>query len=266
MITRWLSHPATRNLHVDDPETMALRKSIVKSKTFLRRIYEEWYRRIAQSVPAGPGRIVELGSGPGFLQDVVPEVMTLDIQRGEGIDVAADAHCLPFADGSLKCLVAVNVLHHLCRPRAFFSEAERCVREGGAMVLIEPWISRWSTFVYGRLHPEPCDAGRVEWETPPGGPLSAGNVALPWIVFDRDRRTFEELFPCWSVAAITLDMPFVYMLSGGVSLRSLMPGFSYPLWRGLERALSPWMKHLAMFAFIQLSRDGEAPKAAHSQP
>jgi len=49
-------------------------------------------------------------------------------------------------------------------------------------------------------------------------------------------------------------MPFCYLVSGGVSLRSLMPGWSYPVWRAAEELLSPWMNSWAMFARIVLER------------
>jgi len=49
-------------------------------------------------------------------------------------------------------------------------------------------------------------------------------------------------------------MPFRYLLSGGVSGRSLMPGWSFTFWRKLENLLQPWMNHLAMFALIVLRK------------
>jgi len=49
-------------------------------------------------------------------------------------------------------------------------------------------------------------------------------------------------------------MPFRYLLSGGVSLRSLAPGWSFELCRGLENALGLWNDHLAMFAQIVVRR------------
>ena len=49
-------------------------------------------------------------------------------------------------------------------------------------------------------------------------------------------------------------MPFRYLLSGGVSLRSLTPGWSFDLWRHMENALSRWNNQLAMFAQIVLRR------------
>jgi hypothetical protein len=48
-------------------------------------------------------------------------------------------------------------------------------------------------------------------------------------------------------------MPVVYLLSGGVSMRSVFPAWMYPLVRRLETALG-WEKQAAMFASIILER------------
>jgi hypothetical protein len=52
-------------------------------------------------------------------------------------------------------------------------------------------------------------------------------------------------------------MPFRYLLSGGVSWRSLVPNWSFSLWRTIENLLQPWMRHLAMFALIALIKGNE---------
>lgn len=49
-------------------------------------------------------------------------------------------------------------------------------------------------------------------------------------------------------------MPLVYLLSGGVSMRSLMPGWAYRPWRCIEGMLRPWAHGLAMFAHVVLAR------------
>jgi hypothetical protein len=49
-------------------------------------------------------------------------------------------------------------------------------------------------------------------------------------------------------------MPFRYLISGGVSLRSLMPGWTFSIWRFVEDLLRPWMKTWAMFAQITLRK------------
>jgi hypothetical protein len=49
-------------------------------------------------------------------------------------------------------------------------------------------------------------------------------------------------------------MPFRYLVSGGISLRSFVPGWSFEFWRRIENALGRWNNQLAMFAQIVLRR------------
>lgn len=254
MLKRWLEHPLTRGLDIDDPRTTHLRRRILEEKPFLRRIYEEWYRAIARSLPAGEGAVLELGSGAGFLARFVPGLVRSEVFLTPGIDAVLDGLALPFAQGSLRGIAMTNVLHHLPGPRRFFAEAARAVRPGGVVTMIEPWVTPWSRLVYRRLHHEPFEPEATEWEIPPGGPLSQANGALPWILFHRDRERFLRELPAWRIRSIEPVMPFRYLVSGGISLRSLMPGWSYPAWRGLERALGPFGDRLAMFAHVVLAR------------
>jgi SAM-dependent methyltransferase len=254
MLKRWLAHPLTCGLNIDDPRTTQLRRQIIRDKSFLRQIYEEWYTAIAATLPGGPGPLLELGSGAGFLDDFIPGLITSEVFYCPGIRAVLNGLELPFADGALRGVVMTEVLHHLPQPRRFFAEAARCVRPGGGMVMIEPWVTTWSRLVYTHLHHEPFRPEAAEWEFPRGGPLSGANGALPWMVFVRDRAQFEREFPEWQIKTIRPMMPFRYLLSGGVSLRSLLPGWAFAAWRQIETALSPWMAHLAMFAQVVLSR------------
>src|SRR5437868_8535464 len=131
MLSKCLSHPLTRGLDIDTPETTGLRRRIIREKAFLRRVYEEWYEALAAAVPAGEGAVLELGSGAGFLKEYIPGLITSDVFAVPGVELVADAHALPFAAGALRGVVMTNVLHHLPRPRQFFREAARCVRPGG---------------------------------------------------------------------------------------------------------------------------------------
>lgn len=254
MLRRLLAHPLTRGSDLDAPETTQLRKQIIQGKPFLRKVYEEWYRGLSAEIPQGEGAILELGSGAGFLHELEPAAISSDIFYVSGLNVVLDAQRLPFAAGSLKAILMTNVLHHLPDPKQVFNEAARCVRPGGVMATIEPWITSWSRFVYTRLHHETVDDSAQEWGVRGQGPLSGANSALPWIIFWRDRAKFEREFPVWNIEQISLLMPFRYLLSGGVSLRSLMFGWTFGFWRGLENVFRPWMPHLAMFAKIVLVR------------
>ena len=251
---RWLCNPLTRGMPIDDPRTTELRRRIVREKAFLRKIYVEWYKSLAAAVPDGPEPALEIGSGAGFLCEFVLNLVTSEIFPCPGVELVLDAQQIPFRDGALRGVVMVDVLHHIPQPRRFLAEAARCVRPGGVLAAIEPWSTRWSRWIHGRLHYERFDADAREWEIPPSGPLSGANGAMPWIIFHRDREQFEREFPQWQIDSIIPFMPIRYILSGGVRLRALMPGFTFGFWRALEAGLNPWRDNLAMFAQIVLRR------------
>jgi len=253
-LRRVLALPQTAGRDVDDPETTTLRRAIIRRKRFLHRIYDEWYDAIANELPPGPEPVLELGSGAGFMGQQIPNLIASDILAVPGIDVVADGTRLPFQSRSLRGVVMTNVFHHIPDAPRFLAEAARCVRPGGALVMIEPWVTSWSTLVYRRLHSEPFEPDAPHWKLPSRGPLSGANGALPWIVFVRDREVFERDFATWCVASVQPMMPFRYLVSGGVSLRPLVPDFSYPLWQRLEAAMAPWMSTWGMFARIVVRR------------
>lgn len=253
-LRRWLAHPLTSGRDLDDPDTTRLRREIVQSKPFLRAIYDEWYSTIAGQLPDIGGAVLELGSGAGYCENFIPGTITSEILFCPGVQLIADAQWLPFADASLRAIVFTDVMHHMPEVRRFFAEACRCLRPGGRILMIEPWVSAWSRFVYTRLHHEPFRADAADWAFPSSGPLSGANGALPWIVFSRDRQAFESEFPALTIEQIRPFMPFRYLLSGGMAMRSLMPGFTYSFWRSLELRLNGWMPRLAMFAAISIQR------------
>lgn len=251
----WLAHPLTRGLDLDDPRTTERRREIIRDKPFLKRIYDDWYAAIAAALPAAAGPVLELGSGAGFIREVIPgPVVTSERLFCDGVDAILDGQVLPFPDGSLRAIVFTDVLHHLPDVRSFFREAERTLRPGGVVAMVEPWVSGWSRLVYTRLHHEPFVPDAAEWAFPGSGPLSSANGALPWIVFERDRARFEREFPALALVRVQPFMPFRYLVSGGVSMRTLMPAWSYAGWARVEAALAAKMDRWAMFAVIVLRR------------
>lgn len=255
LLHRLLAHPLTGSHDLDDPATTKLRRQIIASKPFLRAIYREWYSLLAAALPAGEGAVLELGSGAGFCSEFIPGLITSDIFRCPGVQLVIDAADLPFSSHSLRAIVMTNVLHHLPRVQRFLEEASRCLGEGGKILMIEPWVTPWSRFVYTRFHHEPFQPEAGSWSFLTSGPLSGANGALPWILFERDRRELLEQFPQLTIEKVQPFLPFRYLVSGGVGLRSLMPGFMHGTWARLERVFESAMPRLAMFAFIALRKD-----------
>jgi len=256
LLRKILQHPLTRGMNLDDPNTTSLRKQIIQEKPLLNKIYQEWYRTVCDHLPAIDGPVLEIGSGAGFLKTYITELITSDIMPIPGNDIACDAQRLPFSEKCLRAIVLINVLHHISNPVQFFRSAERCIKDGGIIILVEPWVSPWSRIIYGKLHHEPFDPESPSWTLPNSGPLSGGNDALPWIIFQRDQERFNQRTN-WQIKLIEETMPFRYLLSGGVSMRNLLPAWLIRPLTFLEKSMSPEaMKKTAMFAIVVLTQSG----------
>lgn len=251
---RLVEHPTTRGMDIDAPETTGRRKEIILNKKFLKYIYLDWYKQIDTCFSSSEGLILEIGSGAGFSEAIIPNVIKTDVLEIPGIQAVAGGGSLPFRDESLAGITTVNVLHHLPAPRAFFTEASRTVKKGGKIVMIEPWATRFSSFIYKYFHHERFDLNAEKWEFSGQGPLSEANSAIPWIIFERDRPVFRSEFKDWQISQIKPMMPIRYLLSGGISLRFSAPGTCYPAVSKFEELLEPWIDNLAMFALIELTK------------
>jgi SAM-dependent methyltransferase len=209
---------------------------------------------IIQELPENNGMILELGTGPGFLKGMVNSLITSEIQWIPGIEIVLDGQILPFPNESLHAIVMTNVLHHFPKVKLFFSEAMRCLVDGGKIIMIEPWLTNWSRFIYQNLHHEPIDPEAPTWEFPSEGPLSSANEALPWIIFKRDKAVFENYYPQTHIIRIEPLMPFLYLGTGGFSSRYHLPGWTFQMLKQIEVALNRWSSHLGMFALIALQK------------
>ena len=88
----------------------------------------------------------------GSYKESRPDVISADILSFPGIDVVADAHRLPFRNGSLPAWCMLDVLHHLERPIEFLKEASRVLKPGGRLAMIEPAMTTVARAFYDRFH------------------------------------------------------------------------------------------------------------------
>jgi SAM-dependent methyltransferase len=237
---------------IDSPERTIMHGEVIRSKPFLKRLYDEWYGRITSFARYKKnGTFVELGSGAGFIKDSFPNVITSDVMKLPGVDKVFYGEKMPFDDDSVDAIMMIDVLHHIPRPADFFGEAQRVLKPGGSIVMSEPWNSFYGRFIYRNFHHEPFDTA-AGWEIPESGPLSGANGALPWIIFERDRKQFGDQFEHLWLVTIEYHTPFRYLLSGGVSKKQLMPDFMFSPLTLVEKMLTS--RHLNMFAYIVVEK------------
>ena len=233
-----LADPLARGLDLDSPQATAVHARLIREKPFLRRLYGRYYREYEATVARvqSTGPVVEIGSGGGFYREIRPGVISLDMRPGADVDVVASALELPFTSESTSAVLMLNVLHHLPDPMAFFRECERVLMPGGRVCLIEPYAGPLSRRMIRPLHHEPWDEA-AGWTLPASGPMTGANMALPSIIFIRDRDRYDREFPHLPVDRVRLHTIALYLLSGGVSMRSVVPGAFFAPLEAIERAL-----------------------------
>ena len=240
---------------LDDPRRTIVHKDIILGKPFLKRIYIDWYSTIKQLCEGIPsGKIIELGSGGGFLKEVFPEVTTSDILDLPENDLTFNALNMPFENNSISAFVMVDVFHHVPDSELFLKEMQRCLKPGGRIVMSEPCTTWFSKLIFKNFHHEPFNE-KGDWTIPGSGPMSDANGALPYIVFERDRKRFTLTFPELKIKMMKQHSPLRYLLSGGVSMKQLVPNFSFKLLTSIDRFLSGLGIGLALFQFIVVQKD-----------
>jgi len=229
-------------------------REIILKKKFLKKLYEEWYlmfREKSKSLPAG--KLLEIGSGGGFIKDYLPNVETSDITEFPWTDRTYSALDMPYAEDEASAIFMIDTFHHIPDSGKFLEEVSRVLKPGGELIMVEPANSSWGRFVYRNFHHEPFEPDS-DWTIPESGPLTGANGALPWIVFERDRQVFDKKYPNLRIESIKYHTPFRYLLSGGVSYKGILPSFSFPVFRLIDNLFSRLSKNLSMFFTIEIKK------------
>lgn len=262
MLRRLLLHPLVRPMarstDVEGEAAFEVHRRLIASKPLLRHVYSRWYRECLPAYEATRGMegfAVEVGSGAGFLEEWIPGLVKTDCLENSYIHRVCDAMALDFPPASLKNLFGISVLHHFPRPEKFFDGALRSLKPGGRLVLVEPnncflekLLCRWLH------HYEYYDDRIPDWNNEVRGRLCHANLALPWVIFVRDRRRFEKEYPGLEILNIRYHTFLSYYVSGGMSFRQFFPSKGIPLVDGLERLAAPFMKRLGTMMTIDLRR------------
>lgn len=236
-------------------EALEVEQKIINSKPFLKSLYRDFYNifKSASDIPSG-GLKVEIGSARGFIKEIIPDVITSDIESLDHVDLTFDASKMPFGNNSISIFYMQNSLHHIRNPLQFFEEAQRCLMNKGKILIIEPFSSLLSNFIYSSFHHENFD---LKIKNPIAGSdyLSCPNQALASIIFIKEKEIFKTRFPDLKIKKIESHTPFVYLLSGGVRYKQLVPSFSYRLFKVIEKLFIPLNNMLGMFVTIELVKD-----------
>lgn len=250
-------------------------RAIWERKPVLAQVYEVWFDLLLGEL-AHRDRVLEVGAGPGFLSEYVRRVapgrtwVATDVLPAPWNDVVADGLRLPFRNGCVDGIAALDLIHHLASPAAFFAEAARVLGPGGRIVAVEPWVTPLSYPVYRWLHREGCDLSLDPWR--PFGPAGEGKPA-----FDGDAAVLYRVVRTaktedWARLGfrpprVRILNGFGYLLSLGFRERSLLPRRLARLMRTLDAALdalSPATGMRALVVWQRATADATAESASTS--
>ncbi len=241
---------------MNDYDYLTRHRAVWEQKPVLRRIYREQFYSVLLEQCAPGERSLEIGSGPGLLGTIAPQVIRTDILPSPWIHCALDVHHLPFADGTFDNVLGLDVLHHFNAPVAALHEISRVLRPGGRLVLIEPWITPFSRLVYTYLHQEDCDLSARPWQ--PDFKMSDttkqafdGNAAIPYLLITRGQLSIPGL----QLRTLKRFSFVTYLLSFGFKPVSLLPSWLYPVLYRVEKATQrAWEPLAALRALIVWER------------
>ena len=239
----FITNPALKGLSMGSKEWFDAQKTLIKEKPLIKRCYDLWYRKLMEDSESVPDRfrkmiVLELGSGSSYIKELMPEVITSDVAPGIA-DMVIDGRSLSFPDASIKAIFLTHVLHHIPDISLFMKEAGRVLVPGGVISIVDCTHTPLARCFFSKIHPEPYDDAAEQWSFPEGNSMLDSNQALSWILFFRDREKFTKQFPFIHIEKISYLPWFSYLMSGGVNLRSLVPGCLVPVFPSLDRILSP---------------------------
>lgn len=242
------------DIPLDAPERTLKHKEIILSKPFLKKLYREWYSTFVNEANNLPkGKVVELGSGGGFLKELIPGIISSDILDLPSNDITFSALDMPFEDNSISGLFMVDTFHHLPDAHLFLTEANRVLKTNGKFIMIEPANSFWGRFIYTNFHHEPFNP-KGSWQIPDSGPMTGANGAAPWIVFVRDKERFNTDFPTLRIENVSYHTPLRYLMSGGVSFKQLVPDFTFPFFKTIDNLFANISSQLSMFMTVTVKK------------
>lgn len=115
---------------------------------------EEAIRIFVQAFGLRDKRVLDVGAGRGYLQDLVDDYTGLDISPTarrffHKRFVQGSATHMPLQDDAFDAAWSIWVLEHVPNPEAALSEMRRVVRDGGVLLLAPAWdCTRWAADGY----------------------------------------------------------------------------------------------------------------------
>jgi SAM-dependent methyltransferase len=238
------------------PARLRVQRAAWERRPLLRGIYTDWFQRVVAQLSQVEGPTVELGCGIGTFKEFCPATVATDVVATPWAEAVVDAQRLPYADSSVANFVLIDVLHHLPRPAHFLAEAERTLRPGGRVVLVDPYCAPISTPLYKVFHFERTNlcVDPFTDEAQSGSDPFDSNQVLTTLIFWRHLEQFRTRHPSLEVVRRDRFALVAYPLSGGFTGRQLVPYRLFGILRRAELLLRPLAPLAAFRCLVALEK------------
>ncbi len=232
-------------------EKALIQRERVRNTPFLRQLYREWYNQFTDEIAKlPPGIKIELGAGGGFFREVAPSVISADSLPYSTNDLTFLPTSLPFNTDSVSGIFMIDTFNGIPGTRAFLTEANRVLKPGGRIVMIEPASSAWGRRANRWFSKKTFDRS-ADWTCACTMASGKVNDAMAWIVFERDLAQFEREFPGLTLVSKTYHTPLRYFLGGSSRFNhGLVPQSFYSIFKNVDEWLSKWSPKMSMFMTV----------------
>jgi SAM-dependent methyltransferase len=238
------------------PDYFKAQENIIKRKPLVKMNYDLWYRCFVKELKKLShleGHLLELGSGGSYLKDFIPELITSDIVAGKA-DKVIDARSIPFPDNSIKALFLTHSFHHIPDVSLFFKEVNRVLVKGGCVFFIEVTSTPLSKCIFTIVGDEPIDTKARSWDFKQDNAMMDANQALSWIIFERDIKKFNGLFPDLIVKEKHYLPWCSYLVSGGVTRQEFIPNALSFIPQLIDFLTRPLYRFFSLHWYIKLQK------------
>ena len=230
---------------------------IWNSNPTLRKFYTNLWEWAIKECTSGP--IVELGGGAGFIRDYYPDIISTDLLPFPESNLQCNATQLPFKENSVGCFIGIAFFHHCPNLRILFNEILAALKPGGCFVIIDPYISILSRWIFALATDETVDLGESPLENDYDddnqiNPLLDANVARATIVFIRQKKLYDALFPNLQVQSIEHINLFRHIAAGSCVQQFPCASFLYPPACIVDRLLQPVSLYTGMCMKVVLKK------------
>jgi len=258
-----LAEPRLKDVNLDSDDCVKIHRAVLLEKSMLKEVFYEFYNlcyTLDSRFFTATGERIEIGAGTSFFKQCHPEVISTDIKKAPHLDKVIDAQNMNISDNSVRSIYGINCFHHFPAPELFFKELQRVLTLGGGCILIEPYYGLFAKEFFKRVFTsEHFDKKQQSWWDSSNNMsiMMGANQALSYIVFNRDRKEFENKYPNLNIVLLRpLNNYLRYLGSGGLNFRQLLPNVLTPLLKFLEFLLIPLNRILALHYVIVIRKEG----------